>query len=72
MGAAAMVIALAGLVLPISLILLAVVVDLVALLWAAYVMWHDRWAPAVWAYLAGHVGEPTVRLARTLGGPHPH
>jgi hypothetical protein len=45
MGAAAVVIALVGLVFPIMLILTALVLDAAVLMWALYRLWHDRALP---------------------------
>lgn len=44
MGAAVMVIPLGAMVIPIALILLAVVLDMGALVWALYRLWHDEWS----------------------------
>jgi hypothetical protein len=61
MGAAVIIIMLAGLVLPITLILAAVVFDCFVLLWYAYRLWHDRWAPRVWALVRMHGFPPPAR-----------
>jgi hypothetical protein len=45
MGAAAVVIALVGLVFPITLILAALAFDAAVLMWALYRLWHDRAMP---------------------------
>ena len=45
MGAAAVVIALVGLVFPVMLLLTALVLDAAVLLWATYHLWHDRAMP---------------------------
>jgi hypothetical protein len=45
MGAAAVVIALVGLVFPIMLIFAALVFDAAVLMWAVYRLWHDRALP---------------------------
>jgi hypothetical protein len=63
MGAAVVAIPLAALVLPIVLILLAVLVDIAALLWALYRLWHDEWSVRVWSYARGHIVRPVKRLA---------
>jgi len=62
MGAAAVVIALVGLVFPVTLILTALFLDLVVLLWAAYRVWHDRAFPR----LAAASSEWRSRLALRL------
>jgi len=53
-GGTPIVLALVGLVFPIALILLAVLFDLVVLLWAAYRLTHDRVMPAVLHTLHSH------------------
>lgn len=63
MGATVVVVALAGLVFPITLILAAVLVDVAVLAWAAHRWWHDRLAPLAWGYLTRHVGAPIGRYA---------
>jgi hypothetical protein len=45
MGGAAVILVLAGLVFPISLLLLAVVFDAVVVIWALFRLWHDTWSP---------------------------
>jgi hypothetical protein len=47
MGGTPIVLALVGLVFPIALILLAVLFDLLVLLWALYRLTHDRVLPAL-------------------------
>jgi hypothetical protein len=71
MGAVAVIIPLAALALPIVLILLAVAVDVAALLWAAYRMWHDEWAVRVGQFVTAHVWHPARRVGHVHGG-HPH
>lgn len=63
MSAAAFVIPLAALVVPIVLILLAVLADIIALLWYGYVMWRDEWAVRVGHYAADHLVVPIRRVA---------
>jgi hypothetical protein len=48
MGAAVLVIPLGAMVVPIVLILLAVVVDVGAVMWALYRLWHDEWSVRIW------------------------
>lgn len=60
MGGTPIVLALVGLVLPITLILLAVVFDLAVLLWAAYRLWHDRLGPRIVHALHAHHWMPHV------------
>jgi hypothetical protein len=54
MGASLVAIPLAALVLPIALILAAVAIDIVALIWAAYRLWHDEFSIKVWQYASHH------------------
>lgn len=61
MWAAAVVIPLAAMALPIVLILLAVLADALVLLWAAYRMWHDEWAERVWSFIGARVLHPIGR-----------
>ena len=67
MGAAAMIVLLAGLALPITLILAAVVVDMLGLLWYAYRLWHDDWSPRAWDFVTVHMFRPAARLAHGSG-----
>jgi hypothetical protein len=57
------VIPLAAMIVPIVLILLAVLADLIFLVWAAYRMWHDEWAVRVGEYARGHLVRPLRKLA---------
>jgi hypothetical protein len=58
MGGAAVVLVLAGLVFPISLLLLAVIFDAVVVVWALSRAWHDNWSPRI------------MRAARDVHVPH--
>lgn len=71
MWAAAVVIPLAAMALPIALILLAVLVDALFLVWAAYQMWHDEWADQVGSFITARVLHPIGRLMHP-GRPRPH
>lgn len=62
--AAAVVIPLVALAFPIVLILLAVLIDLVALLWFGYRYWHDEWSGRVGHYIRD-------RIAHPMGTPRP-
>lgn len=62
MWAAAVVIPLAAMALPIALILLAVLADALFLIWAAYRMWHDEWAARVGSFISARVLHPIDRL----------
>lgn len=71
MYAAAFVIPLAAMAVPIVLILLAVLIDILFVGWVVFRMWHDEWAPRTAAFmgrviapiLGRHVpGHPTPRL----------
>lgn len=62
MYAAAVVIPLAAMALPILLILLAVLVDVLFLGWAAARMWHDEWGIRLAVFARGHL----TRLAHGL------
>ena len=68
MWAAAVVIPLAAMALPIVLILLAVLFDALFLGWFAFRMWHDEWAVRVGEFLFQplrtlfHVKRPVPRL----------
>ncbi len=66
MLAAAVVIPLAAMVLPIVLILLAVLVDVIFLGWSAFRMWHDEWAVRV----GGFAHDLFLHPIRTLAHPH--
>lgn len=68
MWAAAVVIPLAAMALPIVLILLAVLADALFLVWAAYRMWHDEWAVRVWGFIGARVLHP---IARVMHPVHP-
>jgi hypothetical protein len=67
MGAAVIIVLLAGLALPITLILAAVVVDMAGLLWYAYRLWHDDWSPRAWEFVTVHMFQPAARLAHGSG-----
>jgi hypothetical protein len=64
MGAAEFVIPFAALVIPIALILLAVIVDVVTLLWYGFSILHDEWAVPVGRYVRSHFVRPFARRAR--------
>lgn len=68
MYAAAFVIPLAAMVVPIALILLAVLIDALFLCWFVFRMWHDEWAVRVGAFLGDHL----VRPFRVLAHPGRH
>jgi hypothetical protein len=53
MGAAEFVIPLAGLVIPIGLILLAVLVDILALVWYGFVVLREKWHGHIVAPIRG-------------------
>lgn len=72
MEGAIFVIPLAALVVPIGLILLAVLVDTIALLGFAYVMWRDEWAIRLAHYLGDHFVRPLRRVIRPVVGLRPH
>ena len=48
MEGAIFVIPLAAMAVPIALILLAVIVDTGAVVWALYRLWHDEWSVRIW------------------------
>jgi hypothetical protein len=48
MGAVMFVVLLAGMAVPIVLILLAVIVDMGAVVWALYRLLHDEWSARMW------------------------
>lgn len=48
MGSAPIVILLVGMVFPIALLLLALVADLIAVIWAAYTLWREDWSVSLW------------------------
>lgn len=57
MEGASVVILLVGMVFPITLLLLALVADVIAVLWALYIMWREDWSEGLWQVLKrfGHV-----------------
>ena len=61
MYAAAFVIPLAAMAIPIVLILLAVLIDILVVGWALFRMWHDEWAPRLAAFI-GRVIAPIREL----------
>ena len=69
MYAAAFVIPLAAMAVPIVLILLAVLIDALVLGWFAFRMWHDEWAPRIAAFI-GRVIAP-IRGLHSPGRPTP-
>lgn len=48
MEGAPVVILLVGMVFPIALLILALVADVVAIVWAIYTMWHEDWSVSLW------------------------
>ena len=67
MGAAVLIVLLAGLVLPVMLTLAAVLVDMAVLLWYAYRLWHDDWSPRAWEFVTVNMFQPVVRLTHGHG-----
>ena len=65
MNPAIVIIALVGFLFPIVLVLIAVVVDLLVVLWASYRWGHDRWVPGVENFLHRHIGAPIGRFAHS-------
>jgi hypothetical protein len=67
MGATVFIVLLAGLAFPIVLILCAVLVDLVALFWAAFRIGNDELMPWAVGYLDLHFTRPLVRYVKAHG-----
>ncbi|NUQ11296.1 MAG: hypothetical protein HUU26_03050 [Gemmatimonadaceae bacterium] len=63
MLAAAVVVPLAAMVLPIVLVLLAVLFDVLFLGWTVFRMWHDEWAVRVGAFAQDHLFHPLRSVA---------
>lgn len=63
MGAAILVVPLAGMAIPIVLILLAVTLDIGAVLWALYHLWHDEWSVRIWHGIQTRVLHHTKHIA---------
>jgi hypothetical protein len=61
MGATVFIVVLAGLAFPIVLILTAVLVDFLALVWAAFRWGRDEFAPQAVGYLHRHLTDPLGR-----------
>ena len=73
MGATVLVVLLAGLALPILLIITAALLDVFAVVWALYRMWHDDWGHRAWEFLTLHTLSPVARFARAHRlVPRPH
>ena len=64
MGATVLVVLLAGLALPILLSLTAVLLDVLACVWALYRMWHDDWGHRLWKFFTLHAFFPVARFVR--------
>lgn len=58
MGAATVLIPLAAMLLPIVLFVVAVLVDIVVLLWMAYAFWRDEWSGPMWRFILAHTPHP--------------
>ena len=63
---AAIVLVLAGLTVPITMVLGAVVFDAAFLAWMAFGFWRDEWQPRIMGGLRHAAGETWHRI------PHPH
>jgi hypothetical protein len=61
MGAAAFVIPLAGLVLPIVLIFIALLIDAIAVVWYAYRLWHDEYGVRLGQFITNRMTRPVGR-----------
>jgi hypothetical protein len=51
MGAVGLIIVLAGMVVPIVLLLATVLFDVVVIAWAGYRLWRDRWSRQIGKYI---------------------
>ncbi|HVZ76590.1 MAG TPA: hypothetical protein VG818_01265 [Gemmatimonadaceae bacterium] len=69
MGAAAFIIVVAGLVVPITLLLLTALADAIVVAWALYRLWHDRWWPFASRVLADHVVGPAAMALHLRARP---
>lgn len=56
MGAATFIVVVAGMVVPIVLLVATLVFDVVVIAWAAYRLWRDRWSGLVANYFRVHSG----------------
>jgi hypothetical protein len=67
MGGAPVVILLVGLLVPITTLILAALLDAVVLLWVIYRLWHDEWSVSLGRLVHGlaHVPHWRGRLIRT-------
>ena len=63
MEAAIFVIPLAGMAVPIVLILLAVILDVSAVVWALYRLLHDEWSARIWHGFETRVLHHTKHIA---------
>ena len=57
-----MVLALGGLVIPITMLLMAALVEILALAWAAFRVWHDDLTPTLVRFVHRVGAQPLVRL----------
>ena len=69
MGAGIVAIPLAAMLLPIVLLVVAVLVDIVALFWMAYSFWRDEWSGPMWRFILAHTPHPGRWLAGHLHRP---
>jgi hypothetical protein len=65
MGAVGLIIVLAGMVVPIVLLLATLLFDIAVVVWAAYRLWHDRWSRTLGAW----IGRRTAGLVPSAGRP---
>jgi hypothetical protein len=73
MGATVVVVLLAGLALPVLLVVTAALLDVLACVWALYRMWHDDWGHRTWEFLTLHAFYPVARFVRAHQiVPRPH
>lgn len=56
MGAATFIVVVAGMVVPIVLLVATLLFDVVVIAWAAYRLWRDRWSGLTANYLRVHTG----------------
>ncbi|HEU4988945.1 MAG: hypothetical protein KGL93_00985 [Gemmatimonadota bacterium] len=66
MGAVALIVVLAGMVVPIVLLLATVLFDVGVIVWAGYRLWHDRWSRIIGA----GAGRGVAVLTPMSGGLH--
>lgn len=71
MGAAIVAIPLAAMLLPIVLLVVAVLVDIVALLWMGYHFFRDEWSGPVRHFMLVHTPHPGRWVASHLHRPTP-